>query len=82
MKPDEPKTGRRYGTAAVVALAVIMVIDLFVHHHAHFENDGITVDTLPLFYPLLGFIACFLTLVVGRTLAISLSRKDTYYADD
>jgi hypothetical protein len=82
MKLDEPKSIRVLWVIGLAILALVMLVDLFVHHHTHFEQDGITIDTMPEFYPLYGFAACFLLVVVSKTLAIALKRKDTFYADD
>lgn len=81
MKLDDPRTIRWIWAAGLLVLAVILGLDLTIHHHAHFPRDGISIDTLPEFFPLFGFAACFLMVVVSKALAIALSRKDTYYDD-
>lgn len=79
MSEQGNRTTRNLWLAGVVLLALVMIVDLLVHHHAHFEKDGITIDTLPEFYPLFGFAACLLFVVFSKTLAIALKRKDTFY---
>lgn len=82
MNLDDPKSIRMFWIIGLALLGLLIVVDLFVHHHAHFEHDGVTIDTMPLFYPLYGLGACVLLVLFSKTLAIALKRKDTYYADD
>ena len=63
-------------------LLVVALVDLTVHHHAHFERDGITIDTMPEFFPVFGFVTAFIFVLIAKTLSIALKRKDSYYADD
>lgn len=82
MNIESKKSIRLYWTIGLVILAVLLVVDWTVHHHAHFEKDGITIDTLPDFFPLFGFASCFFLVIFSKTLAINLKRKDSYYDDD
>ena len=82
MTPGEKKAARIAWAVGLLVLGAIMLVDLGVHHHAHFEGDGLSFDTLPEFWPLYGFGATFVLLIVAKTLAVALKRKDTFYADD
>lgn len=82
LTPAEKKLVRIAWIVGLLVLSAIVVVELFMHHHAHFEKDGITIDTLPEFYPIYGFGASFVLVVFAKTLAIALKRKDTFYADD
>ncbi|MHC4840236.1 MAG: hypothetical protein ACYTDT_04635 [Planctomycetota bacterium] len=82
MKLDSPRTIRGLWIAGLILLSLLLVLDWTVHHHAHFEKDGITIDTLPNFFPVYGFLACFLLVIFSKTLSINLKRKDSYYDDD
>ncbi|MCB9934063.1 MAG: hypothetical protein H6840_00080 [Planctomycetes bacterium] len=82
MTPQEKRLAAIAWIVGLLVLGVIILIDLGVHHHAHFEKDGLTFDTLPEFYPMFGFGAAFVLIIVAKTLAIALKRKDTFYADD
>lgn len=82
MKLDDPRTIRLLWIAGLSILAVILLIDLFVNHHAHFPRDGITIDTLPDFFPVYGFLASFALVILAKTMAIVLKRKDTFYDDE
>ena len=73
---------RHAWVTGLIVLLVVALLDLTVHHHAHFERDGIEIDTMPEFFPLYGFGAALALVLVAKTLAIGLKRKDTYYADD
>ncbi|MCB9893973.1 MAG: hypothetical protein H6839_05985 [Planctomycetes bacterium] len=82
MTPQEKRLARTAWAVGLLVLLVIVLVDLGVHHHAHFEQDGLTFDTLPEFYPIFGFGSAFTLIIVAKTLAIALKRKDTFYADD
>jgi hypothetical protein len=60
---------------------VVLLLDLFASHSPHFPAYGITFDTFPWFYPLLGFAATVALIIAARTLGILLARTDQYYAD-
>lgn len=82
MRLDEPETQRLIRISAIVLLAAFMVLDAFVPHHPHFERDGVTIDTLPEFFPLYGFLSGVAMVVVAKALGIALARKDNFYGDD
>jgi uncharacterized membrane protein len=82
MKTDSTPVVRYAWILGVVILGVVALVDLTVDHHAHFERDGIVIDTLPEFFPVYGFLSAFVFVLIAKTLAIALKRKDTYYADD
>ncbi|MBX3474172.1 MAG: hypothetical protein KF754_07295 [Planctomycetes bacterium] len=81
MKLDDPRVIKWLWAAGLLVLAVIIGLDWLIHHHAHFPRDGITIDTLPEFFPFFGFASCFLMVLVSKALGIALSRKDTFYDD-
>lgn len=82
MSLDDPKAVRIAWITGIAVLLVVLAVDWSVHHHANFEADGITIDTMTAFYPLFGLIGGVALVVVAKTLAIALKRKDTYYAGD
>ena len=82
MTPEQKKAARIAWVIGLLVLGAIVLVDLGVHHHAHFEKDNITFDTLPEFWPLYGFTAAFVLLIAAKALAVALKRKDTFYADD
>ncbi|MBK9976056.1 MAG: hypothetical protein IPP14_14885 [Planctomycetes bacterium] len=81
---DKPEP-RKYLVAWLVglgALVVIVVVDFATHHHASFERDEISIDTMPEFFPLFGLCAGMGMILLAKTLSVALKRKDTFYADD
>ncbi len=81
MNLEDPRIIRRFWIGGIALLVLVCAADALVHHHAHFEHDGITIDTLPLFFPLFGFLSCVALVAFSKTLAVALKRKDTYYDD-
>ena len=65
--------------SGIALLAVLLTLDLVLGHDAHFKHADVTIDTWPLFYPIYGFLSCFLLLLLARTVGIMLLRKDSYY---
>ena len=64
-------------SAVILVLAVLP--EFFIHHYAHFEQQGIHVDTSFGFYAWYSFLACVAMIVGAKLLGIFLKRKDTYY---
>ncbi len=62
-------------------LVLVMIPEFFVHHHAHFESQGVHVDASWGFYAWYGFATCAAMVVVAKLLGFVLKRKDTYYND-
>lgn len=82
MKLDDPRMVKWLWAAGLVILVAVMVVDAFVPHHPHFERDGVTIDTLPEFFPLYGFLSGFVMVVVAKAIGVALTRKDNFYGDD
>lgn len=72
---------RKLWIAQYVVLALALVPEFFVHHHPHFEEQGIHIDASWGFYGWYGFITCAAMVVVAKLLGFLLKRKDTYYDD-
>ncbi len=77
MKLEDPRTIRLLWIVSLVVLALLVVADAFVEHHAHFGIDGGFG-----FHAWYGFAVCagmvfFSKYVVG----LLLKRRDTYYDD-
>lgn len=82
MTPEEKKGFRIFLAAGGVLLAVVMLFELGIHHHAHFEETDLKIDAAPWFFPVFGFLGALGLVLLAKTLAIALKRKDTFYADD
>lgn len=65
--------------AMIVLLVVSLIPEFFVHHHPHFEDQGIHVDASWGFFAWYGFITCAAMVVGAKLLGFVLKRKDTYY---
>ena len=63
-------------------LFVAILPEFFMHHHAHFEAQGINVDAKPMFYPWYGFATCAAMVIGAKLLGLVLKRKDDYYDDE
>lgn len=70
---NRPETVSRI---AGVILALLVLGELFVPHHAVFEIEG------TFGYPWYGFFGGAALLLLAKAMGIFLKRKDTYYDDD
>ena len=57
-----------------ILLALSLLSDFFIHHHAHFGFE----DTFG-FYAGYGFSVGIVLVVIAKVMGIFLRRKDTYY---
>jgi hypothetical protein len=67
-------TIKRLWIVFAIVLAVTVLADLFISHHAYFGLDG----TLG-FGAWFGFVSCVVLIVVAKALGSVLKRPDTYY---
>jgi len=65
----------------VALLVLVLVPEFFMHHHPHFEDQGIGVDASWGFFAWYGFATCAAMVVGAKLLGLFLKRKDTYYDD-
>lgn len=59
---------------SLIALAILVLLDLFVEHHPHFGIDG-TFG----FGAWYGFLSCVVLVLFAKGLGHILKRPDTYY---
>jgi hypothetical protein len=71
-----PETIRRIWIGSVALLAVLVLLDLVIGKHPHFEVEG-TFG----FGAWYGFLACVVLVFGSKALGIFLKRPDTYYDD-
>ena len=64
-----------------VILLLALLPEFFVHHHAHFSQQGVKVDATFGFFAWYGFLTCAAMVAGAKILGIFLKRKDTYYDD-
>ncbi len=78
---DEPRNRRRLVHGLVAACTILLGLDLLLHRHAEHPWEG-----MPAFYPLYGFGACVLLVLLAKELRKLLQRGEDYYgrreADD
>ncbi len=58
---------------AFIAILVLSVVpEFFVHHHANFEDSGVSIDSSYGFHAWYGLITCAAMVVVAKILGIFL----------
>lgn len=58
----------------IAVLALTVIADFFIEHHASFGIDG-TIG----FYAWYGFLSCVVLVAVSKGLGVFLKRPDDYY---
>jgi len=81
--PDEPthwlvraETIRRIWIGSLIGLILLVLLDLVVEKHPHFEIEG-TFG----FGAWYGFVSCVVLVFGSKALGALLKRRDTYYDD-
>jgi len=69
-----PGTIRKLWIAFIAVLAVLVLLDLLVEHHPHFELEAIFG-----FGAWFGFLSCVALIAIAKALGVLLKRSDTYY---
>jgi hypothetical protein len=68
--------------AIQIAILVLVVLpDLFVHAHAHFDPEQFSLDMSPGFFAWYGFVTCAGMVALAKVLGIFLKRDEAYYDD-
>lgn len=71
---DRPRNVKWLWRAFLAVLALLVLAELAVHLHPHFEIESIFG-----FNAWFGFAACVAMIVAAKGLALVLKRPDTYY---
>lgn len=72
---DDPRNVKRLLTIFFTILAVLLVLDFFIHKHAYFPWED-----WPDFYAMYGFVACVcLVLLAKYVLRPLIKREEDYY---
>jgi drug/metabolite transporter (DMT)-like permease len=72
---DDPRNVSRLLGCFFASLAVLLIIDLFIHKHPHFPWEGWLE-----FYAVYGFVACVaLVLAAKYVLRPLVKRREDYY---
>lgn len=77
-----PIVVQRLARAGLAVLALLLALDLMTTHSPHFARHGLTFDTWPLFYPVLGFASTFALVIVAKSMGLLLSRPERFYDAD
>ncbi|PID47308.1 MAG: hypothetical protein CSB47_00790 [Proteobacteria bacterium] len=70
---------RKFWYTLIALMALSLLPELFLHHHAHFADQGILLEAQPGFYPWFGFVSCAIMVLIAKLLSFVLKRKDDYY---
>ncbi|WP_200381948.1 hypothetical protein [Thiococcus pfennigii] len=65
----------------IAILVLALLPEFFVHHHAHFPGQGMTLDASWGFYAWYGFTTCAGMVALAKVMGIFLKRPDHYYDD-
>ncbi len=57
-----------------ISLAVLLIVDFFIHKHAAFDWEG-----WPNFFAAYGFVSCILLVYLARLLRFLVKRDEDYY---
>lgn len=71
---DNPRNVNILLICFFAGLAVLLVIDFFIHKHAYFEWEG-----YPDFFAAYGFISCVLLIYIAKLLRLLVKRDEDYY---
>ncbi|PLY00014.1 MAG: hypothetical protein C0623_08055 [Desulfuromonas sp.] len=75
---DHPQNIKRLKIGFYIVLVLLVVPDFFMHKHTLFSS----VEALPGFYALFGFIACVVIILVSKLFGLALKVKEDYYDDE
>ena len=82
--PDKPTVSRKFWIALWLTCGVSVLLELLVHRHKHFESSDSAFASATNwfgFYIALGFLACFLAILLAKGLGLFLKAKEDYYDD-
>ena len=71
---DKPKNRKRVLRYFFLSLALLIVIDFFIHKHAEFPWEA-----APVFYAVYGFTACVSLIFIAKFLRFLVKRDEDYY---
>ena len=58
---------------------IFILINLSLYYLYDFEKDHFNIDNILGFYPLFGFFACLILIIIAKALSSILKRDDKYY---
>ena len=71
---DKPENVRKLLLIFFISLAVLLVIELFIHKHGHFPWED-----APFFFAVYGFISCVALIFIAKFIRMFVKRNEDYY---
>ena len=71
---DKPRNVKRFLVIFYISLAVLLIVDFFIHKHAEFSWEGV-----PEFFAVYGFGSCVLLIFIAKLLRLFIKRDENYY---
>jgi len=75
-KKFDPALRRKLWAWFIITLAVVTLLQVFVHPHPYFRVDGAF-----LFYPVYGLVTSMLLVLISKFLGVALKRKEDYWEE-
>ncbi len=72
---DHPQNIKRLKIGFYILLALLVLPDFFMHKHSLFSS----IETIPGFYALFGFISCVAIILISKLLGYMLKKNEDYY---
>lgn len=72
---DHPQNIKRLKIGFYILLALLVLPDFFMHKHTYFSS----IEAIPGFYALFGFISCVAIILISKLLGFVLKKKEDYY---
>lgn len=74
---DKPRNVQLVLRIFYVCCAILLLADLVLHRHVQTALEGI-----PMFYPVYGFVACVVLVLIAKQMRKVLMRDEDYYDHD
>ena len=79
---DRPENRKLLWRLLWAICGLTLVAELFVERHGHFKLGSFSIDGWPVFYAVLGFLACALSIFAAKILGKFLKVREDYYDHD
>ena len=77
----QERTKKRLWIVLWAFCIVSVVLEFFIHkRHSHFAESGLqSMDGIFGFYAMMGFVGCFILIIIAKLLGVFLKTKGDYY---
>ena len=72
---DQPQNITRLRIGFYAVLVLLVLPDFFIHKHSLFSS----IEAIPGFYALFGFISCVAIILISKLLGFVLKKNEDYY---